>query len=111
MSGDWPVLEELTSLSCPQSQRNMSDCSDSQSVSDRDSQDGEETWDDWTEEPQRAQSLFDDSTHPSPQAALQHDKQQHGVDLALIASTLGQPSHMLTVCTEKSSLGTERRLL
>ncbi|ORY83596.1 S-adenosyl-L-methionine-dependent methyltransferase [Leucosporidium creatinivorum] len=47
-----------------------------------------ETWDDWTEEPLAAKSLFDDSTHPSPQAALQHDKQTHGVDLLLLASTL-----------------------
>nr|CRX79081.1 hypothetical protein ls5930a1_00124 [Leucosporidium scottii] len=47
-----------------------------------------ETWDDWTEEPVEAKSLFDDSTHPSPQQALLHDKQTHGVDLLLLASTL-----------------------
>ena len=69
----------------------MSEYSDSSSVSDRNGSEGEETWDDWTEEPQQAQSLFDDSTHATPQAALQHDKSQHGVDLVLIASTLGEP--------------------
>lgn len=49
-----------------------------------------ETWDDWTEEPLAAKSLFDDTTHSSPQLALQHDKQKYGVDLVLLASTLGE---------------------
>ncbi|GAA5922674.1 hypothetical protein JCM1841_001099 [Sporobolomyces salmonicolor] len=48
----------------------------------------EETWDDWTEESQQAHSLFDDLDFPNAQLALQHDKDTHGVDLALLASTL-----------------------
>lgn len=50
----------------------------------------EETWDDWTEEDQSAQSLFDQQSFPSAKLALEHDKQTHGVDLALLATTLGQ---------------------
>lgn len=53
-----------------------------------------ETWDDWTEEPVAAKSLFDGSTHPSPQQALQHDKQTHGVDLLLLTSTLGEFNYL-----------------
>lgn len=54
--------------------------------------DGElETWDDWTEEQQPAYSLFEPSKQlASPEAVLEHDKQVHGVDLALLASTLGK---------------------
>ncbi|GAA5906701.1 uncharacterized protein JCM6883_004560 [Sporobolomyces salmoneus] len=48
----------------------------------------EETWDDWTEESQPAQSLFDQQSFPSAQLALQHDKETHGVDLPLLAGTL-----------------------
>ncbi|GAA5986806.1 hypothetical protein JCM5350_005245 [Sporobolomyces pararoseus] len=48
----------------------------------------EETWDDWTEDAQPAQSLFDQQSFPSAQLAIQHDKETHGVDLALLASTL-----------------------
>ncbi|GAA5934247.1 uncharacterized protein JCM15063_004516 [Sporobolomyces koalae] len=48
----------------------------------------DETWDDWTEEAQPAQSLFDQQSFPSAELALEHDKLTHGVDLALLASTL-----------------------
>ncbi|GAA5821946.1 hypothetical protein JCM10212_005157 [Sporobolomyces blumeae] len=48
----------------------------------------DETWDDWTEDAQPARSLFDQVEFPSAQLALQHDKDTHDVDFALIASTL-----------------------
>lgn len=71
--------QHLLSMSAADSSSSSSSVSDGQA----------ETWDDWTEEPVEAKSLFDDSTHPSPQQALQYDKQTHGVDLLLLASTLG----------------------
>jgi len=52
----------------------------------------EENWDDWTEEDQSAQSLFDQQSFPNAKLALEHDKQTHGVDLALLATTLGKLS-------------------
>ena len=62
--------------------------SSSGSESDRD-----ETWDDFAadgdDQPQPATSLFDGQQFSSPQEALQHDKQVHGVDLPLLAATLG----------------------
>ena len=67
-------------------QDQYSSASSSSSVSDGQA----ETWDDWTEDPVAAKSLFDDTTHKSPQLALQHDKDVHGVDLMLLASTLGK---------------------
>ncbi|GAA6019815.1 hypothetical protein JCM11491_000281 [Sporobolomyces phaffii] len=60
----------------------MSSRSSSSAASD------DETWDDWTEDAQPAQSLFDQQSFPSAQLALEHDKEAHGVDLALLASTL-----------------------
>ena len=63
--------------------------SSSGSESDRD-----ETWDDFAadgdDQPQPATSLFDGQQFSSAQEALQHDKQVHGVDLPLLAATLGE---------------------
>ncbi|GAA5844790.1 hypothetical protein JCM11251_002277 [Rhodosporidiobolus azoricus] len=50
--------------------------------------DNDQTWDDWQEDQQPAYSLFDTTQFPSAQAALQHDKDAHNVDLALLAATL-----------------------
>lgn len=50
----------------------------------------DQTWDDWTEAPPTAHSLFDDETFAGAEEALKHDKAVHGVDLALLCSTLGQ---------------------
>ncbi|GAA5853144.1 hypothetical protein JCM3766R1_005366, partial [Sporobolomyces carnicolor] len=61
----------------------MSSRSSSSGASDND-----ETWDDWTEEAQPAVSLFDQQSFPSPHLAIQHDKETHGVDLVLLATTL-----------------------
>ncbi|GAA5914385.1 hypothetical protein JCM8208_002831 [Rhodotorula glutinis] len=57
--------------------------SDSDSASD-----GNASFDDWQEDDQPARSLFDDSELASARAALEHDRDTHGVDLALLASTL-----------------------
>lgn len=62
------------------------------SSSSSSSQGEPETWDDWTEEATPARSLFDDSVFPTPELALAHDKQVHGVDLVLLAATLGEQS-------------------
>ena len=51
--------------------------------------DGNASFDDWQEDDQPARSLFDDSELASARAALEHDRDTHGVDLALLASTLG----------------------
>jgi hypothetical protein len=48
-----------------------------------------ETWDDWTEPPAPVQALFSAQIFDTPELALQHDKTIHGVDVALLASTLG----------------------
>ncbi|TNY22426.1 putative arginine N-methyltransferase 3 [Rhodotorula diobovata] len=50
--------------------------------------DGNASFDDWQEEDQPALSLFDNHQLPSARAALEHDRDTHGVDLALLASTL-----------------------
>ncbi|GAA5846271.1 hypothetical protein JCM9279_005883 [Rhodotorula babjevae] len=50
--------------------------------------DGNASFDDWQEDDQPARSLFDDNELPSARAALEHDRDTHGVDLALLASTL-----------------------
>ncbi|GAA5881257.1 hypothetical protein JCM16303_004866 [Sporobolomyces ruberrimus] len=60
----------------------------SRSASSSSAASDDETWDDWTEDAQPAQSLFDQQSFPSAQLALEHDKETHGVDLALLASTL-----------------------
>ncbi|KAM0790111.1 hypothetical protein ACM66B_005437 [Microbotryomycetes sp. NB124-2] len=52
------------------------------------SDDNDESWDDWHEDPVRAKSLFDDQTFATPEQAIAHDKQVHGFDLQLIACTL-----------------------
>ncbi len=61
--------------------------SSSGSESDRD-----DTWDDFAADgdDQPATSLFDGQQFSSAQEALQHDKQVHGVDLPLLAATLGK---------------------
>ena len=64
----------------------------SSSSSASSSQGEPETWDDWTEEATPARSLFDDSVFPTPDLALAHDKEVHGVDLMLLAATLGKLS-------------------
>lgn len=60
------------------------------SESDRD-----ESWDDYSadgdEQQQPATSLFEQKHFPSAQQALQHDRDQHGVDLPLLCATLGEP--------------------
>lgn len=48
-----------------------------------------ETWDDWTEPPAPVQALFSAQIFDTPELALEHDKTVHGVDVALLASTLG----------------------
>lgn len=58
-------------------------------------QEEEERWDDWIEEAQPAVSLFDSTSFPSATAALDHDKVIHGVDLALLCSTLGKLTGVL----------------
>lgn len=50
----------------------------------------EETWDDWTEAPAPVPCLFSAQIFPTPELALQHDKDVAGVDVALLASTLGK---------------------
>ncbi|GAA5893921.1 hypothetical protein JCM6882_003128 [Rhodosporidiobolus microsporus] len=63
-------------------------CSDTASSSTGSDADNDQTWDDWDEDQQPAVSLFDAQQFPSALVALQHDKDTHGVDLALIAATL-----------------------
>ncbi|GAA5822642.1 hypothetical protein JCM3770_002852 [Rhodotorula araucariae] len=46
------------------------------------------SFDDWREDDQPARSLFDDQQLPSARAALEHDRDTHGVDIALVAATL-----------------------
>lgn len=96
-SQSWSALtlapHQLVIMSAADSSSSSSSVSDGQP----------ETWDDWTEEPVAAKSLFDDSTHPSPQAALQHDKETHGVDLLLLASTLGELINFQLCCTTSRS--------
>ncbi|GAA6033815.1 hypothetical protein JCM8097_000355 [Rhodosporidiobolus ruineniae] len=65
----------------------MSHRSDTQSTSSG-SEDDDQTWDDWEEEGQPAFSLFDGQQFPTAQAALEHDRDAHGVDLPLLAATL-----------------------
>lgn len=62
--------------------------------------DDEDNWDDWTEEQQATASLFDNSTFPSAQQALDHDKQTHKVDLVLLAATLGELAMKLVAVQE-----------
>lgn len=68
------------------------------------SDDDDQTWDDWHEDPVQARSLFDDSSFASVQGALQHDKEVHGFDLPLIASTLGRCNivHCLGLCSHST---------
>ncbi len=50
----------------------------------------ETSWDDWTEDSAPATSLFSPDVFPSAQAALDNDKNVHGVDVVLLAATLGK---------------------
>ncbi|KAK4050337.1 hypothetical protein OIO90_005130 [Microbotryomycetes sp. JL221] len=50
--------------------------------------DQDESWDDWQEEPVQARSLFDDNLFNTPEQAIEHDKLVHGFDLILIALSL-----------------------
>lgn len=52
--------------------------------------DSDNTWDDWDDGNQPARSLFEPAAEfPTAWLALDHDRRTHGVDLPLIASTLG----------------------
>ncbi|KAI5481118.1 protein arginine N-methyltransferase 3 [Pseudohyphozyma bogoriensis] len=64
----------------------MSSVSSGSSASDP----ADQTWDDWTEEAVPTQSLFSTQTFATPLEALKHDKDVYGVDLVLLASTLGK---------------------
>lgn len=67
------------------------------SMSDHSSSQGdeqEERWDDWIEEAQPSHSLFDEQIFASAELALTHDKSVHGVDLALLCTTLGKLSRV-----------------
>lgn len=73
-------------------QADTASCSSGSSESDRD-----ETWDDYGADGedqlvQPATSLFDQTEFPDAQQALAHDKHVHGVDLPLLAATLGELS-------------------
>lgn len=68
--------------------------------------DKDDSWDDFTPDDQIAHanvtySLFDQQKQfQSPQEALEHDKQAYGVDVPLLAATLGksplgEPTHPL----------------
>lgn len=71
------------------SQGSGSECS-SNSDLDEINQLEEETWEDWTEDSQLTLSLFDESkTFKSSLESLNYDKLTFGVDLILLASTLG----------------------
>ncbi|GAA5999244.1 uncharacterized protein JCM10292_001696 [Rhodotorula paludigena] len=61
----------------------MSHYSDSDSDSPEDG-----TFDDWTEDEQPAQCLFSAHVCPSARLALEHDRDHHNVDIALVAHTL-----------------------
>lgn len=50
----------------------------------------DQSWDDWTEEATPAHSLFDEKFFATPEQALEYDKAVHGVDLPLLAATLGE---------------------
>ena len=50
----------------------------------------ETSWDDWTEDSAPATALFSADVFPSAQLALAHDKEAHGVDIVLLAATLGE---------------------
>lgn len=52
----------------------------------------EETFSDWVDDDSDAptQSLFDDTTHPSPLKAVAHDKQTHGVDIVELGNSLSE---------------------
>lgn len=67
----------------------MSDCESFSSASSN-GDPIDSSWDDWTEEAAPATSLFDDKLFPSAELALKHDKDTHGVDVILLAATLGQ---------------------
>ncbi|GAA5977764.1 hypothetical protein JCM10908_005085 [Rhodotorula pacifica] len=59
--------------------------------SESEDRDEDQTWDDFTDDGddnQPATSLFDEKVFPNAQQALQHDKEVHGVDLPLLATTL-----------------------
>ena len=70
-------------------QPNMSD-SESYSSGSSNADPVETSWDDWTEDSAPAASLFSDDVFPSAQLALENDKKVHGVDIVLLAATLGE---------------------
>ena len=63
-------------------------------------------WDDWTEEATPAHSLFDEKVFGTPEQALEYDKAVHGVDLALLAATLGGDAFLTCHGEQKADLST-----
>lgn len=65
----------------------------------------ETSWDDWTEDSAPATSLFDGQVFKNAQLALEHDKEAHGVDIVLLAATMGKLKRARGVIESRDGMG------